>query len=49
MGGQQSRDGAPGGDDAQQQKDKKAKKYEAPAPSRFGKKKKPAGAGGATP
>ena len=40
MGGQQSRDGAPGGDDAQQQKDKKAKKYEAPAPSRFGKKKK---------
>merc|ERR1712087_357478 len=39
MGQQPSRD--PGGDDAaQQQKDKKAKKYEAPAPTRVGRKKK---------
>ena len=39
MGGQQSRGGA-GEDDAQDKKDKKAKKYEAPAPTRVGKKKK---------
>ena len=39
MGGQQSR-GEGGGDEAQQQKDKKAKKYEAPAPTRVGRKKK---------
>ena len=41
MGGNASRDGAPGeGDSAQDKKDKKAKKYEAPAPTRVGKKKK---------
>ena len=43
MGGQQSR-GGPGGqggeESEQDKKDKKAKKYEAPAPTRVGKKKK---------
>jgi len=41
MGGQQSRgDGGEGGDSEQEKRDKKAKKYEAPAPTRVGKKKK---------
>ena len=39
MGGQQSR-GGEGGESEQEKKDKKAKKYEAPAPTRVGKKKK---------
>jgi 26S proteasome regulatory subunit T2 len=39
MGGQQSR-GEGAGDDAQQEKAKKAKKYEAPAPTRVGRKKR---------
>ena len=39
MGGQQSR-GGEGGESEQDKKDKKAKKYEAPAPTRVGKKKK---------
>ena len=40
MGGQQSRGGDGAGDSEQDKKDKKAKKYEAPAPTRVGKKKK---------
>ena len=40
MGGQQSRGGAGEGNEDQDRKDKKAKKYEAPAPTRVGKKKK---------
>ena len=41
MGGQQSRGGDnAGGESEQDKKDKKAKKYEAPAPTRVGKKKK---------
>ena len=41
MGGQQSRGGPGGeGESEQDKKDKKAKKYEAPAPTRVGKKKK---------
>ena len=39
MGGQQSR-GGEGGESEQDKKDKKAKKYEAPPPTRVGKKKK---------
>ena len=40
MGGQQSRGGDQGGDSEQDKKDKKAKKYEQPAPTRVGRKKK---------
>ena len=40
MGGQQSRGGDGAGESEQDKKDKKAKKYEAPAPTRVGKKKK---------
>jgi len=40
MGGQQSRGGEGAGDSEQDKKDKKAKKYEQPAPTRVGRKKK---------
>jgi hypothetical protein len=40
MGGQQSR--GENAEDAREQKEKKTKKYEAPAPTRVGRKKKKA-------